>query len=356
MSAAGTRSDAAAGTTKGVSIEAVARAASVSTATVSRVLNSPGLVAPATAERVLAAVAQLRYRPNRLAAGLASRRSRVLGIALPDLHGEFFSLLICAAERHARSLGYDLLIGSLDASARRGGAMASTGIVEGMITMLTESDTPEWFAASLSDRSTPTVWIQTAGRRDEPGTVGIDQSAGTAAAVAHLVGGTAPDRCWYVGGHVGNTDSDARAAAFVAALRAGGDARASVRVVHGEFSVDWGWDWATRMLRAGQLAGQAVLAGNDEIAVGIVDAARDAGLRVPEDLRVVGFDNTRLCTMLRPTLSSVAVPIEAAAQAAVEALIAQLERPERPAPHVRLSTELVVRQSSRCDPGSAQAV
>jgi LacI family transcriptional regulator len=93
-----------------VSIRRVAEASGVSIATVSRVLNNPGLVASATTERVQRAVRELGYRPNRFAKSLLSNRSRVLGVSLPDIHGEFYAELMHAADRRARELGYHLLV------------------------------------------------------------------------------------------------------------------------------------------------------------------------------------------------------------------------------------------------------
>ena len=347
MSARSTKSAVRGNGTARVSIAAVAREARVSTATVSRVLNSPGVVAEDTARRVQDAIARLDYRPNRFASSLASRRSRVIAVSLPDLHGEFFSQLICSAERHAATLGYDLLISSSTYGPLSNGEATGSvmDIVDGLVTMVSETDHAD--LEHLSALPVPAVAIVTDRGRNPAGTVAIDQATGTREAVAHLLEGTPPDRCYFVGGHQGNTDSDARSAAFVRALAAAGHTVRPDQVAHGEFALEWGSEWAAQALKKRRLAGAAVLAGNDDIAVGVLDAARDAGLRVPEDLRLVGFDDTRLCTMMRPTLSSVAVPIAEAARAAIAALIGQLDRPEEPARPVRLSTALVVRDSSR---------
>ncbi|MBX9638847.1 MAG: substrate-binding domain-containing protein, partial [Mycobacteriaceae bacterium] len=115
------------------------------------------------------------------------------------------------------------------------------------------------------------------------------------------------------------------------------------------YDVEWGRQWVhERVARQGvaSLRGWGVLAGNDEIALGILQAALDVGLHVPGDLRVIGFDDTRMCEIVRPRLSSVRVPMAEVGAAAVKSLIRRLEQPEEEATCVRLPTKLVVRESS----------
>src|SRR5438876_10989122 len=116
------------GTPGPVSIQDVAAAAAVSIATVSRVINNPELVSGPTSDRVRKAIRDLGFRPNHFARGLMTRQSRVLGIALPDIHGEFYSELIRGADTEAHRRGYHLLVSS---DARRGAAEASGGSAEG---------------------------------------------------------------------------------------------------------------------------------------------------------------------------------------------------------------------------------
>jgi LacI family transcriptional regulator len=170
---------------------------------------------------------------------------------------------------------------------------------------------------------------------------------GALSAVAHLLEGTPAERCYFVGGHVGNIDSDERSAAFSEALRRDGHEPSPDQIAHGEYSFDWGWSWATKMIGEDRLSGAAVLAGNDEIAIGIANAARDAGLSIPEDLRVVGFDDSSLCNCVRPKLSSVHIPVNDLGAEAVNAIIRRFEQPDSSPRHSRLATTLVVRDSSR---------
>ncbi len=333
----------------GVSIRNVAEHSGVSIATVSRALNTPEMVSPATVERVRQAVDELGYRPNLFAKGLLTRRSRVIGVSLPDIHGLFFSELMRSADDRACELGYHLLVSS---NAHRADETPTGGfaldLADGLIVMLTERSRVDLEAIAALNLPTVVVGV------DRPGlavdTISFDNVTGAMSAVAHLLEGTPPDRCYFVGGHVGNIDSDERSAAFSEALRRDGHEPAPDQVAHGEYHFDWGWAWATEMLRQGRLRGAAVLGGNDEIAIGIANAARDHGLSIPEELRVIGFDDSSMCDCVRPKLSSVRIPVNDLGAEAVNAIIRRFEQPDSSPRHSRLATTLVRRDSSRVGP------
>lgn len=334
-----------------VSIRGVAERAGVSIATVSRVLNSPELVSPATAERVQRAVRELGYRPNLFAKTLLTRRSRVIGVSLPDIHGEFYAELMHNADRRACERGYHLLVSSNahhpDDGPQNGFAL---DLVDGLIVMLTERWRMDLDAIASLDVPVTVIGVDPPGMPVE--TIICDNTIGAQRATEHLLEGTDAARCFFVGAHVGNVDSDQRAAAFLATLKAHGHEPTPDQCAHGEFSFEWGWDWAMDRAQRGLLAGSAVLAANDEIAVGIVNAARQRQLDIPRDLRIVGFDDSRICSLLRPELSSVRVPVPEMAREAVDALIRCLEEPDSTPRHIRLVTSLVIRDSSRTEPGN----
>lgn len=332
----------------------VARAAGVSTATVSRVLNSPGLVAAKTAERVDRAIRQLGYRPNVFAQGLMTNRSRLLGVLLPDIHGEFYSELIRGADAEARRRGYHLLVSSETRGHGEETLFNSNivGFLAGLAVMITEPNRLLWDQAVQS--GLPLVVID----EDAPAVNGakidrvlVDSGAGTREAVSHLLEGVPGNRCWFIGGPKENFDTAERAAAFVATLAAAGPSGPEQRIRYGEYNVEWGRRAGRELLTGagGPKAGApvGVLAGNDEIALGIMQAAADLGISIPGLLRLVGFDDTRLASLVKPELSSVRVPTAEVGAAAAAALIDRLEEPERPSTVARLATRLVVRGSSR---------
>ncbi len=335
-----------------VSIRRVAEMSGVSIATVSRVLNNPDLVARNTTERVQRAVRELGYRPNLFAKSLLSKRSRVIGVSLPDIHGEFYAELMHAADRRARELGYHLLVsaGAHQEDAPRTdndstGAGFAIDLVDGLIVMLTEQSRSDLEAIARLNIPTAVIGCDRPGARVE--TITYDNILGAEQATEHLLEGTPPERCYFVGAHKGNLDSDDRARAFTDTLRARGHEPDTDQIAYGEFTFEWGWDWASSRMDADALAGAAVFAANDEIAVGIANAARERGLEMPRDIRLVGFDDSRICTLLRPEISSVRVPIPDLASEAIDALVRRIESPERDPKHTRLATSLVIRDSSR---------
>jgi LacI family transcriptional regulator len=336
-------------------MEDVARVAAVSTATVSRVLNSPDLVAPETAARVQRVIEELGYKPNVFAQGLMTRKSRLLGLLLPDIHGEFYSELLRGADAEARRQGYHLLVGS---EGRDGDTpmFSSTvvGFLGGIAMMLSEPN--EALANGARQANLPLVVIDDDFAGSHVDRVLVDNAVGTREAVEHLLTSVPAGRCWFVGGPKENYDTADRAKAFLHTLEAHGvknGERGCVR--YGDYSVEWGQKAGGELFRS--LAGGAtgasgtgamgVLAANDEIAYGVMLAAMDAGLDVPKDVRLIGFDDTRLASLVRPQISSVRVPMSDVGTEAVKLLVERLGTPERGGHTVRLATKLVVRASSK---------
>jgi LacI family transcriptional regulator len=338
------------------SIEDVAGAAQVSIATVSRYINEPSLVSPATGARVMRAIEELGYRPNRFAQGLITRRSHTIGIVLPDIHGEFYSELLRGASAEARRSRYHLLVTS--GAAETEGAQTidsgTFGLVDGLALMITEPNEPLWRAARAT--GLPIVTLDT--DPGEPGvdSILIDNKAGTTEAVTHLLASVPSHRCYFVGGPKDNFDTRQRAAAFAATLSRAGHKPRPDQAAFGDYSPEWGRRWVAehaararsfRMSDNGQPESIAVMAGNDEIAFGVMDALQAMGRSVPRDARIVGFDDSRLASLVRPTLSTVRVPLSEVGATVVAALIHRIRDPSARVVSKTLATRLVIRDSSR---------
>ena len=328
-----------------MSIHDVAAAAGVSIATVSRVVNSTGVMAAATAARDREVVHRLGYSPIPLAQVLGSGESHVLGIALPRFHGEFMSRLLSGADEEAAKLGYHLIMTTITSRSERqaGRGIMGSGLIDAMMVVLTETDDP--LASTVLDSGIPTVVIDTDLSSKGLDSVVLDNERGTRDALDHLLRWVEPDKVFFVGGPRTNFDSARRAAAFEDVLIGRGVTPRVDQVSYGDYSVDWGKEWATRMHQRGLLAG-AVLAGNDKIACGIMRAAEDARVWVPDQLRVVGFNDSQISRLVRPRLSTVALPMDDLGALAVRTLVRRLENRSAPATCQRLATRLVVRESS----------
>jgi LacI family transcriptional regulator len=323
----------------------VAQAADVSTATVSRIFNSPQLVAPETAARVLKVIEKLGYRPNRFAQSLMTKRSRVLGVMLPDIYGEFYLELLRGANARAHTRGYNLLIAADGSGGSAPMASAAFGLIDGLALMLTEPNERLWTTARRS--GLPLVVLDA-----DPGGAGIDSVmidnlCGAGEAAAHLLGSVPAANCYFVGGPRDNFDTVQRAAAFTRALTSAGHAPRPEQIAYGAYSPQWGRAWASSLLKGPDAGVVGILAADDEIALGILDVLQAAGRCVPERARIVGFDDSRLASLLRPALSSVRVPLMDVGAAAIDALIDRIEHPDAPVVRRILPTHLVVRESSR---------
>ena len=371
------------------SIQDVAGAAGCSAATVSRVLNNPEMVSPATAEKVRKAVAELSYRPNPFAKGLMTRSSRVLALLLPKLVSDLHTEVIRAAESAAERNGFCVLLardgtgrahpaihsaassknpgagfGSPDGEANRNGlaprsAPALHGplhLTDGVMQIVNDDSDSLWrdaYAAGL-----PVVLIDPPTNTADSHLVDrilIDDAIGVSEATGHLLAsGVSPDRIHFVSAAPETHTTLRRTEAFMATLRSAGviprkDQTAlvpSTGTGSGASSGSGGYMWAAGYLSNADLAGRAVLTGSDEIALGVLQAAQDHNIRVPDQLRIIGFGDTRLAPLVRPSLSTVRVPLAEAADAAIDLLIARMSHNDAPPATITISTRLFIRESS----------
>ncbi len=328
----------------GVSIRDVASQAGVSVATVSRVMNTPEQVAPPTRARVQAVIDRLGYSPNPHAQQLTSGHSRVIGLALPEFEGEVFGRLLRGADEEAARRGYQLIVTAMTSRHKGGIRPELLGMTDGVICFADNTEDP--VLTEVVERGTACVVVGVDATGLGLDSVVLDNERGVREAAEHLLRWVPPSRCHFVGGPERNHDSRERGAAFGASLRKAGHEPALDQMSYGEYSVTWGKEWAMRAHRQGRLTDIGVLAGNDAIACGILRAAE--GLRVwcPDQIRIVGCDDTRVAEIVRPSLSTIALPMEQLGAEAVEALVRGIETPGAAPACRRLATRLVVRESS----------
>lgn len=329
----------------GTTIREVARHAGVSVATVSRALNGSEQVKARTRERVLRAARQLRYVPNGSARSLTTSETRTLGVLLPDLYGEFFSELLRGIDQTARQSHYHTLVssshnglGELETALR-----AMSGRVDGLIVM-TPAIEADLLEANLPG-SLPVVLVNCPVEGSAFSTVATDNYGGALAMVEHLRA-QGHERVALIRGPEGNHDASER-------LRGYRDAMGDDAFIEepGDFTERSGYE-ATQRLLARDLRPTAIFASNDSMAIGALRALREAGLRVPEDVSVAGFDDIPVARYVSPPLSSVHVAINEMGRRVIELLIARIAEPSRAPEAAVLPTRLVLRESS----GAADAV
>lgn len=328
-----------------VTIRQVAKLAGVSVATVSYVLNNDPRVAPATRERVLAAVRALDYHPSSVARGLARRQTDTVGLVLPAARSvsdpfllEFISGVGDAAQAH----GLSLLLVPAPPPADPVPAAVLRRQVDGVI--LQESEPHDRRVEVLRRRGIPFVLF---GRcLDDEGVhwIDVDNAAGSRAAVLHLAE-RGHRRIAYIGAPRRYMFAQFREQGYWEGLQAAGLVPDAGLVVEGDLTQEGGYAAARHLLQQDPRP-TAILAANDLMAIGVLRAAREAGLRVPSDLAVVGYDGTPLSAATDPPLTTVRQPGHSIGVRAL-AMLVQVIRGDASEPLRELvQPTLVVRQST----------
>lgn len=323
-------------------IRHVARYAKVSVASVSRALNGTGGLSEATRQRILDAARKLRYAPNGAARSLITRRTNTVGVLLPDMYGEFFSELIRGIDLAARARGLHLLVSSShgDATGAALALRAMHGRVDGLLVMSPHADA-EFLDANLP-REVPVVLMNhpAAGAR---ASVSVDNYGGAVAMARHLIG-RGHRRIAMISGPPGNTEADERLRGYRDALAKWLPSSEPV-VLPGDFSEESGWKAGHAALALNPRP-TAIFAANDMMAIGCIAAMAQAGVVVPRDMALAGYDDIPIARYITPPLTSVRVHITDIGRLALERLALGMEDAEQLQPTDQvLPTELVVRRS-----------
>lgn len=330
-------------------ISDVAERAGVSIATVSRVLNGTTPVVPETAERIRAAIEDLHYVPRTAARILASRRTDTIGLLLPEIGEAFFATLLRGIEAEARSAGFDLLIHATThiphASTPSPWRSLAEHNTDGLLVFTQSVDAKE--LARLRRISFPVVLLfQTPPDALDIPAILVENRNGAEALVSHLIETHGCRRIAFLRGPAGNEDSAGRQAGYEAALRSHGLPLDPSLLGAGGFNEEE----ASRTLEAWLAQGlemDAIFAGDDDAAAGVFTALHRARRRIPQDIKVVGFDDSTVARFLSPPLTTVRVPIEAVGREAIRQLVRLIRH--QPAELLSLMpTDVVLRESCGC--------
>jgi len=335
-------------------IKDVAREAGVSVATVSRVFNDSGRVNEQTRHRVRAVADRLRFWPNGVARSLIMSRTHAIGVLLPDLHGEFFSEVIRGVDLAARREGLHVLVSSSHSDIKElvTALRAMRGRIDGLIVMAPELDSVPAIRANAWD--CPVVLLGPGGEAHDFDTVALANFDGAFAVVRHLQR-LGHKRVATITGPANNRDAQQRLEGYRAACREISVAATRSLEVRGDFTEPAGYQGVQALLERSPRP-TALFVANDVMAVGALGALREAGLRVPRDMAVAGFDDIAIARHLTPPLTTVHVD---AYQLGERALQRVLRRDAgEPAPgrsHEVLPTWLVVRASCGATPPASDA-
>ena len=330
-----------------ITIKQVALKAGVSIATVSRVLNDVGPVDERTRERVRNVAREMHYFPNALGRSLSRRRTDGIGLLLPDLFGEFFSEVIRGADQTAQQNHYHLVVSSSHANRAEieSALRMMRGRVDGLVVMSPNIE-GHLLRANLP-HSLPIVLLNCVVTEDDFDSLNVDNEGGAYQMVRHLVN-HGHRRIAIITGSGGNFEASERLRGYRRALEHGGADLDGSLEIEGTFSEASGYD-AIRTILALPGRPTAIFASNDAMAVGALSGLRDAGMRVPDDMALAGFDDVPVARYLTPTLTSVHVSISDLGVHAIRRLIhAVREKNAHVRQHALVTTTLALRESCGC--------
>lgn len=336
-----------------MNIRDVALAAGVSVATVSRVLNpAPNghPMRPETRQRVLDVINELGYRPNALAAALLHRRTTAIGLVLPDISNPYYPALVRGVEDVASEAGYRVVLCNTDRSLQKTNAYLDTLVktrVDGII--IAGGSSEGSISPALFEPYRPEVVV--VGRHDlDYPSVQIDNVGAARTVTDHLLDLGHRSIAFVAGPYASHTVQD-RLAGYREALEQRGMRYDEGLVTEGDLQEATGYEAARAMLRRNPRP-SALIAANDRMAFGAMAALLDAGLELPRDVSLAGFDDVSLTSFVRPALTTVSVPTYDIGRAAMHLLLDAFDgkRPDEP---TMLPTTLMVRGS--CGPPRASS-
>jgi DNA-binding LacI/PurR family transcriptional regulator len=320
----------------------VAAQAGVSKSLVSRVLRGDGSVSASRREAVLAAVEALNYRPNAVARSLVQRRTFYVGVLVSDLHNLFFAEILDGIADTAREHGYTVLIatGNLDALYERDALEALLQLrTDGLI--LAGTELPDE-TVRTAGRTVPVALVTSTQRVAGVDTVATDDVRGAGLAVEHLVG--LGHRWIALIDGAGGPGAAERRQGYEAAMRRSRLAH-EIHIVRGNFTEQGGWAAMKHLLEEDPRV-TAVCTGNDLAALGALNAIAEAGLDVPGDISVVGYDNTALAELRHVALTTVHQPRFEIGAMAMQAILRRIDNPQSRVRRELLEPKLIVRRTT----------
>jgi LacI family repressor for deo operon, udp, cdd, tsx, nupC, and nupG len=333
---------------RGVTIRDVAARAGVSTATVSRTLADPQLVSEDTRSRVLGAIRATGFTPNVAARNLRARRSMMVLVVVPNVANPFFAEVLRGIDDELVASGYGMIIGNLDNLPEREARyvdLVFSGQVDGVLLM--SGHVPAGGGRLMTAAGLPMASICVAIPEAGLPFVMVDDRRAAAVVAEHLLA-LGHRRFGYISGPAGNMAEIGRFAGFSAALEAAGVEVSEIAYWPGDFMLESGILAAREFLARGTRP-TAVFAASDHMAISFMKTVRNAGVRVPEDVSVVGFDGIEFAEFVTPTLTTIRQPRHELGSRGARLLLDALAG-EKPNGSIYVDAPLLLRDSTTTPP------
>ncbi len=329
-----------------MNIKEVAKHAKVSTATVSRTINGSGKVTARTAERVRKAIKELNFYPNTHARTLVSGRSRMLGLIISDITNPFFPELVKHFEDQAVQKGLEVIIANTDYKPRRMAECIRRMVerkVDGAAIMTSEADPA--LLLELTRRNIPTVFMDTGKNSSLSANINIDYGQGIQEGLQHLFS-LNHRRIAFISGPLNLQSARRRLDAFVAGMKARGIKAENEMIEKGDHRIEGGVLAMRNLLRLAAPP-TAVMTSNDLTAIGALGTIHDAGLEVPRDISLIGFDDISFAHLTQPPLTTIRLSRSQLAITALAALERLMRGENEEEVDYTIPTHLVMRASTR---------
>jgi len=330
--------------TSKVTIKDVATEANVSYATVSRVINNDNHVKPETRDRIQEAMQRLGYVANRQARSLAGGRTNSIGVLVPDLGTGYIGEIIRGIDAELGLNDLDLILYTTHRTAIKEAnyvANLAKGMVDGLLLVLPRSPTD--FIGTLTQRNFPFVLIDHQGNGPDCPAVGAANWQGGFTATEYLIK-LGHQRIGFITGWMDLGCALGRLDGYRSALRTNHIPVKPELIYEGNFFQPDGFTGASTLLDLPEPP-TAIFASNDVMAMGVMDAVRNKGLRIPDDVSVIGFDDIPQASLIRPALTTIRQPLEKMGRVATQMLLELLSQAPKKTGRIELPTELIVRDS-----------
>ena len=327
-----------------ITIHDVAAEAGVSFGTVSRVINNDVHVKKETREKVWGVVKRLNYVANRQARSLAGGKTNSIGVLVPDLGTGYIGEIVRGIDAELSLADMDLIVYTTHRTPTKEANYVTnlaSGMVDGLLLVLPRE--PQDLIATMQEFRFPFVLIDHQGTDEDCPAVGAANWSGGYSATEYLIQ-LGHQRIGHITGSMDLGCAVDRLAGYRSALKTYHLDESPELVYEGDFAQPDGYEGALALMDLPNPP-TAIFAANDVMAMGVMDAVRTRGMRVPQDISIVGFDNIPQASLIRPALTTIHQPLEKMGRVATQILLNMLEDPENQKTRIELPTQLVIRDS-----------